>query len=230
MAKSCDAHPAIAQIRERVMRSLGKSEAERYRNLILRNAEGDSNHNIDFGNYLDRIKSVASRTIKGLYFLERKRRIPSTHQVSVFVGNEYQAYGMENVKRFRSLFAPLLEADTKAIGDQETFLYVWAEAAGDDPHATVWYLEFFGGYLIFGYTLAPGDPRELASHFPPIHNMHLLPKLATIFLPSCGELSSWVGTQLGEIPPSRATKTQDLPPGVTPVLRGRLGKYKKGEL
>ena len=79
------------------------------------------------------------------------------------------------------------------------------------------------------HTLPEGDPRELATHFPPIHNMHLLPKLATIFVPSCGELSDWVSNQLGEIPPARATKAEDIPPGVTPILRGRLGKYKKGE-
>lgn len=59
MAKSCDEHPNISEVRQRVFRSLGKEKAQQYRNLILRNVNAPylPEDEIDFGNYLERIKS-----------------------------------------------------------------------------------------------------------------------------------------------------------------------------
>lgn len=228
MAKSCDEHPNISEVRQRVFRSLGKEKAQRYRDLILRNVETSSiqQHEIDFGNYLKRIKAVASRIVKGLYFLAHGgERIPDTHQVTVFVGNEYHAYGTENAKQFRSLFQSLLSADEKSVGEPSVFEYVHATVEGEDRYATVWYLRFYGGYELFAHTLPNGDPKALTTHFTRIHNMHLLPKLATIFVPSCGELSAWVASQLGEVIEPRSHKITELPEGVTPILCGKLGKY-----
>jgi hypothetical protein len=229
MAKSCDDHPKISEIRERVFRSLGKERAKSYRDLILRNVQltsGDQ-RGLDFGNYLDRIRAVASRIVKGLFFLAHGgERIPDNYQVTVFVGNEYRAYGTENVEKFQSLFRPLFSAEAKSVGDAGVFEYVHASIDGD-RFATVWYLRFYGGYELFAHVLPHGDSRALATHFPRIHNMHLLPELATIFVPSCGELSDWVASQLGVVSDSSPQKATELPKGVTPILRGKLGSHGK---
>lgn len=228
MAKSCDEHPNISEVRQKVFRSLGKDKAQRYRDLILRNVDTSSlqQHEVDFGNYLERIKAVASRIVKGLYFLAYDGdRIPDTYRVTVFIGNEYQAYGTENAKKLRSLFQPLLSAEEKFVGEPSVFAYVHANVQGEDRYATVWYMRFYGGYELFAHTLPDGDPRALATHFPRILNLHLLPKLTTMFVPSSGELSAWVASQLGEVIEPSSENAKEFPEGVTTIFRGRLGKH-----
>lgn len=229
MAKSCDEHPNISGVRRRVFRSLGKEKARQYRNLILRNADADNlrHDEIDFGNYLERIKSVGSRIVKGLYFLKTDAdRIPDTHQISIFIGNEYKAYGSRNVEKLQSLFKPLLAVDEQTIGDAGVFDYLFSRLDDADPYATVWYLRFYGGYELFIYSLPNGDPRALATHF--WHPIDRLPKLATIYVPSCGELSQWVARHLGKEIEQSPVKKQ-LPQGVIPILRGQLGKYREAD-
>lgn len=228
MAKVCDVHPNIIKLRNKVIRSLGKEKAEKYRDLILRNVTKSRNptSEVDFGNYLERLKSVAIRIVKGLYFLEHNgNRIPDTHQVVVFVGNEFMAYGSKNIEKMQLLFTPLKEAVVQNIGEPGVFQYLYSKIDDHDPYATVWYFRFYCGYEFIAHTLPKGDLRSLLTHFPAIHNMNLLPKLATIFVPSCGELSNWVAQQLGGNNEQHLNKTDDLREIETHVLYGQLGKY-----
>lgn len=228
MAKSCDGHPKISKVREKIFESLGKVEAQKYRDLILRNVNSPSHveYKLDFGNYLERIRLVTSRIIKGLFYLQNnKSRIPDTYQITVFVGNEYKAYGSQNTEKFQSLFKPLLIAEEHHVGESGVFDYLFSKIDVEDPYATVWYLRFYGGYELFAHCLQDGDSRALKTHFPPIHNMHLLPKLATIFVPSCGELSDWLFQQLGEKIKNTKRKEKTFPMGVIPIFHGKLGKY-----
>lgn len=161
-----------------------------------------------------------------MYFLKSHGdRIPDTHQITIFIGNEYMAYGSQNTEKLQSLFKPLLGIDEQTVGEPGVFDYLYSKIDAEDPYATVWYLRFYGGYELFAHSLPDGDPRALATHFPSIHNMHLLPKLATIFVPSCGELSNWVAQQLGEEMEQSPNKNKGFPKGVIPILSGKLGKY-----
>lgn len=228
MAAATDSHPNISKIRERVFRGLGKEEARKYRDLIIRNIEisGEIEEDHKFSNYMERIKSVSERITRGLYYIEKnKNRLPSYYEVTTYIGNEYAAYGTENTRNFQALFRPLLDTEVHTLGDPPVFEYHFADIDDSDPCATVWYFKYFDGYELFALTLPKGDPRQLSTHFPPIHNMHLLPHLATLTVPACAELSDWLREQLGEpIESQTRTKTQ-ASIGVTPILHGRLGKY-----
>jgi hypothetical protein len=225
MAKVCDAYPEIFKFREKVIRSLGKDKAKRYRDLILRNVteSRNSTNEVDFGNYLERIKAVAIRIVKGLYFLEHNgKTIPDTHQVIVFVGNEHEAYGSKNIEKMQLLFNPLKEVEVRNIGEPGVFQYLYSKIDDQDPYATVWYFRFYCGYEFIAHTLPNGDSRSLLTHFPAIHNLNLLPKLETIFVPSCGELSNWTTQQLGGDSKQNPNKADNL---LGIETHGRLGKY-----
>jgi len=225
MAKVSDNYRHIRRYRKKVFRSLGKKKAKRYRELILRNANPPSlpENEIDFGNYLERIRNVAYRIIKGLYYLKYGARITSSHQITVFIGNEYRAYGTENTKRFNELFSPLLKEEETSVGDPGVFTYCSYQVDSEDPASSIWFLQFFEGYKIFAHVLIEEDERCLATHFPAIHNLHLLPKLATIFVPSCGDLSEWVEEQLGGELTDAPPNNSGFPSGVIPILHGKLG-------
>jgi hypothetical protein len=228
MAGSCDAHPKISEIRAGVLRSLDKEEALGYRSLILRNIEPSSigGGTVEFANHLKRIKLVVSRIVRGLYFLNNPGlRIPKSYKMTVFIGHEYLAYGAKNVDKLRELFSPLESATPRGIGEPGVFEYLYSAVPGTDGFATAWYLRFFGGYEFFAHSLPDGDQRALATHFPRIHNLHLLPELETAFVPSCAEFSKWAVEAMGgsfEQP----TADTGFPTGTIPILRGRLGRYK----
>jgi hypothetical protein len=211
-----------------VLRSLDKEAAPLYRRLILRNtaASAGDGDTVEFASHLERIKLTMARIVRGLYFLNNHGiRLPDSHKITIFVGREYLAYGVNNAEKLKALFSPLTEVATRGVGEEDVFLYLYSTATGTDPFATVWYLRFFGGYEFFAHSLPDGDQRVLATHFPEIRNFHLLPGLETVYVPSCAEFSQWAVEAMGgkfELP----TIDSELPAGATTILHGRLGRYK----
>jgi hypothetical protein len=107
-----------------------------------------------------RVIGTVIRIVKGLYFHERRIRLPDTHRV---IAHDVLALQNPPLERMRelyeigSLIGSLQTTPRKIVG--KVFAYHWASNPAE-PTNTMWLLDFFDGIRFFCVTQPTGMPSS----------------------------------------------------------------------
>jgi hypothetical protein len=145
-------HPEAESLRPSVFRGLAMSEKIKFtrrlmagvRKVTLRTPTGlYTGHGKAFDVDLVRLDRVVERVTRGLYWHHHEHvRLPSDHEVRVWSEEGLRELGIaEAAELRRTLVDPVLNNPQLSIGRG---VLNYRFAAGDRPHVTGWWLEFYG--------------------------------------------------------------------------------------
>jgi hypothetical protein len=151
-----DSHSEIPLIQEKIISSMSKRKQIGFGKLFLASSRLIARTKPD-GLYIgvspvvivktSRMMSVASRIVKGLFYHERKVRLPSSYKATAFP------------IRYKDLSDPALSTlralSSKVIG-KGVFSYK-CQFLEDDPNESGWLMFFYEGAPFFGATVPIGD-------------------------------------------------------------------------
>jgi hypothetical protein len=129
-AAECDGQPSVEALRSTIARSLVKPEAAGFRSVMFESITFPPNYDPS-GNYdgphprgyvdLTRMKRVANRILRALFFVSTNgRRIPDSHVVLTFIGDEHMFFGRHLARFF---YNTLNDQSEHVIGDGSVFRY-----------------------------------------------------------------------------------------------------------
>jgi hypothetical protein len=104
-----------------------------------------------------RVAETVNRFVKGLYFHEKRTRLPDTHLVISHDELALQNPPIERTKeisQFCNLITQVQTTPRKTVGT--VFAYHWASNPAQ-PANTIWLLDFFGGIRFFCITQPSGN-------------------------------------------------------------------------
>lgn len=107
---------------------------------------------------LNRIARVIKRTVRGLFYHERKERVPDDHDIAVVFEEDLREENPIVVQQFvDTIMAPLRAAPPTVIGE-DTFAYRYALT--DRPPTSAWWLSFYGS-MHFVAMLSPATQNHI---------------------------------------------------------------------
>lgn len=147
-------HPAVRLNTPSVMKSLQREEAKGFTKAFfasielvdLTNGSGiwlgeKPAMNVD----LVRLKSVVARTVRGLFFHESGRRLPSTAKIAVLSQFELSAFPMEGLEKIRvEVVDKLATVEPTVIGDSFSYRFKFVDHEKAD---SAWALTFYGAVI-----------------------------------------------------------------------------------
>jgi hypothetical protein len=143
-------HPAVPKLLPAVLRGLGKSRKKGMLHGLLRSMRSvpvTTPAGLYVGRAeaydvnLERLSRVVGRIVKGLYFKEFGRRLPSTHGVHSFAESGLTDIDSDLRLTVGQTVAALVSKPPKVIGEG-VFEY-WFQATKEDPATTVWLMRFY---------------------------------------------------------------------------------------
>jgi len=161
-------HPAAKRLRPSVMRSLDRPEAigmvhgfaQSITPIELKTPSGIFiKHHFGFYANMDRMNRVASRIVKGLFYHEKKHRLPDNYEVrSQSEDSVRQRPPSEREFLEQNFIKPVLPQKRVKIGDG-VFAYRFNTFA-DEPNSTVWILEFYERACFLALTSPPESKTD----------------------------------------------------------------------
>lgn len=156
-------HPEAKKVAERVWRSLQRPEAQGLNTLLLNDVrefyrlnelgiyEPAASYYVEF----QRIESVASRIVKGLFWDEYGKRLSDDYVVSAFIDSDIGHMDDNQLEIFNSV----LEVRSRSVG--KTVFRYWQRAVPEDESMTAWILLFYGSVWFVCFTVPKSwDSRE----------------------------------------------------------------------
>jgi hypothetical protein len=159
--------PAAREPSETAFRALGRPEARRFSDSLMRNIFRASVHSpggiylgdaIAYNVNMKRMAQVLRRIVKGLYYHATKARLPDGYGAAGGYDNGNFKGDVNVLRKIESTSASMQAKPPNILGND--VLRYWFQHTEQDPHTTFWLLIFFGHVRFYGATgpkaLLPG--------------------------------------------------------------------------
>jgi hypothetical protein len=154
-------HPDAQAIQKSVFRGLGRTRAQGYARFFLSKIESVAvrspsalhlGRRPGFDVDLTRLSRVAARIIQGLYFHNQGAPLPTGWEASAYFQEGFAHLPLWELEDMaKTVIRPTLSNPAREVGRR--VLRYWTAHASDQPHASSWVLEFYGGVQCLGATL-----------------------------------------------------------------------------
>jgi hypothetical protein len=153
--------PSILEVRDTVICSLNKPEKSGFRNSFLRSTRLVDLYSkgriflgkgITYQVDLSRLSLVAKRIILGLFYYQKKYRLPNNYKVHAAAASGIQLSSREKLNDLIGKIRLVMAGRKKNIVDKEVFSY-YVVFTNDDPNVSQWVLIFYNRIVFIGFTL-----------------------------------------------------------------------------
>ena len=164
-------HPDAKQNLQSIFRALRKPEKQRHRDAFLADLQevdivtGAGLYLGKGGTYRvdhERLHRVVERTVKGLFYELRRRRLPDGYAAEAFVLSGFQNMSKDTSDPLRQMIREIGRSKAHVVGNN--VLRYWMAPTPSDPCCTAWLLVFYGAVSFVCFTareMHSGTRRKL---------------------------------------------------------------------
>ena len=162
MSDEVSDHPDAAEALDRVIRALQRDDHMKMRAAVERSLEfaEDWRGGIFRGDKpayrfdTDRLSKTVSRTVKGLFWYETQKMLPSSHAVDTYLEESLESTSIQTMAWRQKLIKACEKGDSINIGNN-VFEYSFNV---DDPQGiTYWVTLFYQSFRFFSFTMPSDD-------------------------------------------------------------------------